>query len=154
MTTGALPMPHGSQLIRYLLVGVCNTVFGYGCYALFTVLLSPLIPYGYVLASVLANLLSITFAFLGYKWLVFKTEGDYFKEWVRCLGVYASSMVLSAAALPFVVVVVRRQTGRDHSAPHIAGAIVLAFSILFSLFGHRHISFGVGKRGPQSAPKP
>jgi putative flippase GtrA len=154
MTTGALPMPHGSQLIRYLVVGVCNTVFGYGCYALFTVLLSPLIPYGYVLASVLANLLSITFAFLGYKWLVFKTEGDYFKEWVRCLGVYAGSMVLSAAALPFVVVVVRRQTGRDHSAPHIAGAIVLAFSILFSFFGHRHISFGVGKRGPQSAFKP
>ena len=152
MTTGALPMPQGSQLIRYLLVGVCNTVFGYGCYALFTVLLSPLIPYGYVLACVLANLLSITFAFLGYKWLVFKTEGDYFKEWVRCLGVYAGSMVLSAAALPFVVVVVRRQTGRDHSAPYIAGAIVLTLSILFSFFGHRHLSFGAGKRGPQSAP--
>jgi|SRR5580658_5910811 putative flippase GtrA len=154
MTTGALPMPHGSQLIRYLVVGLCNTVFGYGCYALFTVLLSPLIPYGYVLACVLANLLSITFAFLGYKWLVFKTEGDYFKEWVRCLGVYAGSMVLSAAALPFVVVVVRRQTGRDHSAPLIAGAIVLAFSIFFSFFGHRHISFGVGRRGPESARKP
>jgi putative flippase GtrA len=154
MTTGALPMPHGSQLIRYLVVGVCNTVFGYGCYALFTVRLSPLIPYGYVLASVLANLLSITFAFLGYKWLVFKTEGDYVKEWVRCLGVYAGSMVLSAAALPFVVMVVRRQTGHDHSAPHIAGAIVLAFSILFSFFGHRRISFGVGKHAPQSAAKP
>ncbi|MGZ4825403.1 MAG: GtrA family protein [Terriglobales bacterium] len=152
MTTGALPMPHGSQLIRYLVVGVCNTVFGYGCYALFTVLLSPLIAYGYVLASVLANLLSITFAFFGYKWFVFKTEGDYLKEWLRCLGVYAGSMVMSAAALPFVVAVVRRQTGPDHSAPYIAGAIVLVFSILFSFFGHRHISFGAGKRGPQSAP--
>jgi putative flippase GtrA len=62
------------------MVGVCNTVFGYGCYALFTVLLSPLIAYGYVLASVLANLSSITFSFLGYKWFVFKTEGDYFKD--------------------------------------------------------------------------
>jgi putative flippase GtrA len=152
MTTDALPMPRGSQLMRYLAVGVCNTVFGYGCYAIFTVLLSPLVAYGYVLASLLANLLSITFAFLGYKWLVFKTEGDYFKEWVRCLGVYACSMVLSAAALPFVVVVVRRQTGRDHSAPYIAGAIVLTLSILFSFFGHRHLSFGAGKRGPQSAP--
>jgi hypothetical protein len=29
MTTGALPMPRGSQLIRYLVVGVCNTVLSY-----------------------------------------------------------------------------------------------------------------------------
>lgn len=152
MTTGALPMPRGPQLIRYLIVGACNTIFGYGCYALFTMLLSPLIAYGYVLAGLLANFFSITFAFLGYKWFVFKTEGNYLKEWARCLGVYAGSMVMSAAALPFVVVVVRHQTGRDHSAPYIAGAIVLMFSILFSFFGHRHISFGAGKRGPQSAP--
>jgi putative flippase GtrA len=151
MTTGVLLLPRGSQLIRYLLVGACNTVFGYGCYALFTVLLRPHVAYEYVLASLLANFLSITFAFLGYKWFVFKTEGNYLKEWLRSLGVYAGSMVLSAAALPFVVAVVRR-TGRDRSAPYIAGAIVLAISILFNFFGHRHISFGAGKRALQSGP--
>jgi len=152
MTTSVLPKPRGPQLLRYLAVGACNTVFGYGCFALFTMLLSPLMAYGYVLAGLLANFLSITFAFLGYKWFVFKTEGNYLKEWVRCLGVYTTSMVLSAAALPFMVAVVRRQTGRDHSAPYIAGAIVLVFSIIFSFFGHRRISFGPGKRTPQSAP--
>jgi putative flippase GtrA len=54
-------------------------------------------------------------------------------------------MVLSTAALPFVVAMVRRQTGRDHSAPYIAGAIVLVFSISFSFFGHRRFSFGLSK---------
>jgi putative flippase GtrA len=150
MATSVPSKPRSPQLLRYLAVGACNTLFGYGCFALFTMLLSPLMAYGYVLASVLANLLSITFAFLGYKWIVFKTEGNYLKEWVRCLGVYATSMVLSAAALPFVVGAVRRQTGRDHSAPYIAGAIVLVLSVSFSFIGHRRFSFGLGKETPQS----
>jgi putative flippase GtrA len=119
---------------------------------LFTLLLSPFLSYGYVLASLLANLFSITFAFFGYKWFVFKTHGNYLKEWIRCVGVYAGSMILSAAALPFVVGVIRRQPGHDRSAPYIAGAIVLVFAIVFSFFGHRHISFANGNRTPQSAP--
>jgi putative flippase GtrA len=119
---------------------------------LFTLLLSPFLSYGYVLASLLANLFSITFAFFGYKWFVFKTHGNYLKEWIRCVGVYAGSMILSAAALPFVVGVIRRQPGHDRSAPYIAGAIVLVFAIVFSFFGHRHISFANGNQTPQSAP--
>lgn len=136
-------------IFRYLAVGACNTIFGYGCFALFTLLLTPVLSYGYVAASILANLFSITFAFLGYKWFVFKTKGNYLKEWLRCLGVYAGGMILSAAALPFVVGVIRRQPGHDRSAPYIAGAIVLVFSIVFSFFGHRHISFADRNQAPQ-----
>lgn len=128
-------------LLRYLAVGACNTIFGYGCFALLTFVLTPVLSYGYVFASLLANLFSITFAFFGYKWFVFNTQGNYLKEWVRCVGVYAGSMILSAAALPFVVGIIRHHSGYDRSAPYIAGAIVLVFSIVFSFFGHRHISF-------------
>jgi len=142
------PMP--TTVFRYLLVGACNTAFGYGCFALFTMLLSPVLAYGYVVASLLSNLVAISFSFLGYKWFVFKTHGNYLKEWIRCLGVYAGSMVLSAAALPFVVAAVRRQTGNAHNAPYIAGALVLMFSVIFSFFGHRHISFGQSKTTPQT----
>jgi putative flippase GtrA len=138
-------------LIRYLIVGACNTVFGYGCFALFTLLLTPLLAYGYVAASLLANLFSITFAFLGYKWFVFRTKGNYLKEWIRCVGVYTGSMILSAASLPFVVALIRRQTSYNRSAPYIAGAVVLVFSVLFSFFGHRHISFADRTRTSQSA---
>lgn len=136
--------------IRYLAVGACNTLFGYGCFALFTFLLTPLVAYGYVAASILANLFAITFSFFGYKWFVFKTKGNYLKEWVRCVGVYSGSMVLSAAALPFVVAFVRHQFGYDRSAPYIAGAMVLVFSVVFSFFGHRHISFAKRDQIPQN----
>jgi putative flippase GtrA len=138
------------MLIRYLMVGACNTLFGYGCFALFTALLTPLVAYGYVLAILLANLVAITFAFFGYKWFVFNTSGNYLKEWIRCLGVYTGSILLSTAALPPMVSIVRRQTGNAHTAPYIAGAIVLVFSVIFSFFGHRRISFG----GSQSKPSP
>jgi putative flippase GtrA len=115
-------------------------------------LLTPLIAYGYVAASLLSNLFAITFSFLGYKWLVFKTRGNYLREWVRCLGVYSGSMLLSAAALPFVVAFVRRQTGNAERAPYIAGALVLVFSVAISFFGHRHISFAPSRDASQGTP--
>ena len=141
MSKHLLSNPHNSQVLRYLAVGVCNTLVGYGCFALFTMALTPLVAYGYVLASLLANLVSITFAFLGYKWFVFKTEGNYLKEWARCVAVYSAGMVLSAAALPFVVALVRHQGASIHNSPYIAGAIVLLSSVMFSFLGHRHFSF-------------
>jgi putative flippase GtrA len=141
---------HAFTVARYLLVGAFNTLFGYGCFAVFTFLLTPLIAYGYVAASLLANLFAITFAFFGYKWFVFKTKGNYLKEWIRCVGVYAGSMILSAAALPVVVGIIRRQFGFERGAPYMAGAIVLVFSVVFSFFGHRHISFADGNQAPQN----
>jgi putative flippase GtrA len=140
-----------ATLLRFVAVGACNTVFGYGCFAFFTMLLMPLVAYGYVAASLLANLVAITFSFLGYKWFVFKTRGHYLKEWIRCVGIYAGSMVLSAAALPVLVPIIRRQTGNARTAPYIGGAIVLVFSVIFSFFGHRHFSFGGSKQSPEVA---
>ncbi|MGA2005371.1 MAG: GtrA family protein [Terriglobales bacterium] len=151
VTTTTQPATSSTMVMRYLAVGACNTAFGYGCFALFTFLLTPLIAYSYVVASLCANLFAITFSFLGYKWFVFRTHGNYLKEWVRCVGVYTGSMLLSAAALPFVVAAVRSQTGNDRTAPYIAGAIVLVFSVFFSFFGHRHISFRGSKPASQSA---
>ena len=58
-------------------------------------------------------------------------------------------MLLSAAALPFVVGMIRRQTSYDRSAPYIAGGMVMVFSVVFSFFGHRHISFATSNQTPQ-----
>lgn len=150
MTTIAQPRIAPTILMRYLAVGAFNTAFGYSCFALFTLLLTPLITYGYIAAILLANLFAITASFLGYKWFVFKTHGDYLKEWIRCLGVYTGSILFSTAALPLLVPVVKAHTGDAHRAPYIAGAIVLVASVIFSFFGHRHFSFGGMKPAPPS----
>lgn len=118
-------------------------------FALLTMFLTPLMANGYIVASLIANVFSITFAFLGYKWFVFRTKGNYLKEWLRCLGVYSVSILFSAATLPLAVALIRRHGGSARTAPYLAGALVLSVSVAFSFFGHRRISFGISNRGPQ-----
>jgi putative flippase GtrA len=129
------------QFGRYLLVGLWNTLFGYGDYALLTAALAPVVPHSYIPASIIAAPLNITVAYLGYKWFVFKTHGNYFREWTRCVMVYGSAMALGVALLPLVVYLVRVTTGLDRSAPYIAGALLMGSAVIYSFLGHRNFSF-------------
>jgi len=129
------------QFARYLVVGLCNTLFGYGTFAAFTALLTPHIPFAYVAASVLSGLLNITFSFLNYKWFIFKTKGNYLREWSRCILVYGGLILLSAAILPVTVFLIRRLTPANQSAPYIAGAIHMAAIAVLGFLGHKNFSF-------------
>ena len=129
------------QFGRYLAVGVCNTVFGYGTYALLTFTLTRVVPHSYIFASIITAPVNITFSYLGYKWFVFKTRGNYLREWTRCFVVYGSSMVLGIILLPPVVVLLRWSSGLDRSAPYIGGAVVMGFGVIYSFLGHKKFSF-------------
>lgn len=129
------------QFGRYLLVGAWNTLFGYGDYAVLTFVLAPVVPHSYIPASIIAAPLNMTVAYLGYKWFVFKTRGNYLREWSRCMVVYGSAMVLGIAVLPLVVFLVRVATGLDRSAPYIAGALLMGFTVVYSFLGHKNFSF-------------
>ena len=129
------------QFGRYLLVGVWNTAFGYGLYAAFTALLSRYVSRSYLPALVLSNLVSITVAFLGYKWFVFKTQGNYVREWLRCASVYSGGLLLALATLPFLVYFFGSVLGYSQQAPYLAGVIQTGVTAILSFFGHRHISF-------------
>jgi len=129
------------QFGRYLLVGAWNTLFGYGSFAFFTAILSPMIPHGYVAASVISSLLNISVSFLGYKWFVFKTKGNYLSEWVRCVGVYSVGILIVVLTLPVLVVIIRHNTRFFAEAPYIAGAFLTAFMAMYSFLGHKKFSF-------------
>ena len=92
-------------------------------------------------ASLLSSLLNITVAYLGYKWFVFKTKGNYLHEWLRCVAVYSTGIILTLIALPILVLVIRRNTHFFVQAPYIAGAILTAVVVFYSFFGHKHFSF-------------
>jgi len=49
----------------------------------------PHIPHAYILAAALSNLFNITFSYLSYKRFIFKTRGNYVREWMKCVAVYA-----------------------------------------------------------------
>jgi putative flippase GtrA len=129
------------QFARYVLVGGFNTVFGYGLFAFLNWSFADLGTYSYMYASFLAGIISISMAFLGYKWFVFRTRGNYLREWIRCIGVYGSSMVIGLIGMPILVPVLRAHMRRPELASYVAGAIMTGVTILFSFFGHKNVSF-------------
>jgi putative flippase GtrA len=140
-----------AQFGRYLLVGLWNTIFGYSSYALLTAALTPRVPHAYVLAAVLSNLFGITIAFLGYKLFIFKTKGNYLREWLRCLLVYSGGIAVGIALLPPTVFVLRHLTRANASAPYIAGALLMGVNVILSFLGHKGFSF---ESSPDAAPVP
>jgi putative flippase GtrA len=139
------------QFARYVLVGGFNTVFGYGLFALLNWGLSRVMPYGYLAATLLANLIAITVAFLGYKWIVFRTRGNYLQEWLRCMGVYGTSMAIGFASMAILVPIARRHMQHPREASYVVGAFLTLAMVFLSFLGHKNISFRGDRSGEISA---
>jgi putative flippase GtrA len=139
------------QFLRYLLVGVWNTAFGYATFVLFVFLLSRRWPrYGYIPGGLLSSVLSITVAFFAYKWLIFKTHGDYLKEWLRCVVVYSSNIAIGLVVLPILVFLLRHMTTIDQKAPYVGAALMTGFNAIYNFLGHKKFSF---RSAPQAQPE-
>jgi putative flippase GtrA len=135
-----------AQVVRYLAVGVWNTLFGYSCFVACTWLITRLAPSHPSLAAsaatVLANIISITVSFLGYKLFVFRSKGSFWVEYARSFLVYLPTMALSAFAVaPLTTALRHGLTTQAQRAPYIAGALVTVFTVVASFFGHKYISF-------------
>src|SRR5260370_28884438 len=153
------PAPHGlfaslrkllppAQVIRYLLVGVWNTVFAYLLYSGFVFLYGRFLPHRYlpltvVIASASAKPIGITMSFLCYKHFVFRTHGNYLREWFRCFAVYGVGMLPELIALPILTQLFLRFTLTHGPAPYLAGAVITVFTATLSYFGHKKFSFRI-----------
>lgn len=140
LATLSIHIPPG-QFTRYLLVGFWNTVFGFGSFAVLTAVLNPVVAHSYMIASVVAGLLNITVSYLGYKWFVFKTKGNYLREWTRCVAVYGGGILIAVLLLPLLVLIIRRETRFVAAAPYLAGALLTGFTVVYSFLGHKKFSF-------------
>ena len=140
------------QFLRYLAIGGWNTVFGYSCFFLMNRWLSTLIhAYPYIVAGLASSLINISVAFLGYKWFVFRTRGNYLREWLRTLTIYSGSILFSTLALAPLVGLIRHTTRYQTEAHYIAAAILAIFTVIGSFLGHRHFSF---RKTPSSSDEP
>jgi putative flippase GtrA len=129
------------QFRRYLIVGGFNTLFGYSCFALLTMVMSPSWRYAYILAGVISSIINITVSFLNYKWFIFKTKGNYFREWTRCVAVYSGGILAVASLLPACVFLLRHLTPIYSAAPYVAAAILMIINVVASFIGHKKFSF-------------
>jgi putative flippase GtrA len=169
------------QFVRYVCVGVFNTFFGYINFAVILALLNTALPIRWlyltvVLASILSVPLSITVSYLSYKFLVFRTEGNYLGEWFRCFAVYGTGMIPGLVALSGLTrflqlmihshatslhivlnAVERHLSGRPLAllqhiatgkamAGYIAGALLMGTTTIYGFVGHRTFTFRPKKR--------
>ncbi|HEY1580734.1 MAG TPA: GtrA family protein [Terracidiphilus sp.] len=130
-----------SQFMRYSVVGVFNTLFGYLVFALFNLLMVGLGRYSYLLASISSSVVTISVAFFLYKWFVFRTRGNYLIELIRCFGIYGTSVLIGLAGLAILVPFLQHHLKRPEHAAYFAGAIMTGLTVLFSFLGHKNISF-------------
>jgi len=166
----------GGQFLRYLCVGVFNTLFGYCTFAVALYFLNLGLPQRLlyltvILASVIATPLNITVAYFGYKFFVFRTNGNYLREWLKCFAVYGSAMIPALFALSVLTGLLQGLFHR-HAAPlhaalaateahfhghslallqhvatgkamagYVAGALVVGFSTVYSFIGHKKVTF-------------
>jgi putative flippase GtrA len=133
------------QLLRYLVVGAWNTLFGYGCFFLILRVFLHLLPAQPALSAsmayVFATIINVTVSFLGYKWFVFRTRGNYLREYRRSLLVYLPSLVVNAVAIAPLTALLRLTPHLKTQAPYVAGAVLACFTVITTFFGHKHISF-------------
>jgi len=144
--------------IRYLFAGACNSVFGICNVLAMTRLFVALVPsqpklMGTV-AMLVASFISIAFSFLTYKWFVFKTRGNYFREYLRSLLVYLPSTAINTLAVaPLSIALnsanapIERLTGIHGGSIYLATVLLVGMTFILSFFGHKHISF----RSPNNA---
>jgi len=122
------------EKIRYLVAGAYNTIFGFLSFALLYLFFGKIIHY--MILFFISNIIGITNAYISYKFFVFRTRGNYLKEYLRFYIVYGFSMLFGFFLLPFSVEVLR-------VSPLIAQGIIIIITILISYIGHKNFSFGV-----------
>ncbi len=125
-----------SEIIRYLGVGGWNTLFGMGAYATIYKLWGTLENYLWV--SVVTNILAITNAYLCYKFIVFRTRGNYLREYLKCYAVYGVCALLGM----FLLFILVSWLGLN---PVLGNIATTALTVVFSYIGHKYFSFRRGK---------
>jgi putative flippase GtrA len=119
------------EKLRYLGVSAWNYVFGNVVY------IAGVTVFGkgsYLWMLVPANILGITNNFLGFKFLVFRTRGNYLREYLRMYVVYWPMILAQAFALPVLVRWL-------HLDPRIANPLWGVIAFVAAYFLHRVFTF-------------
>lgn len=118
--------------ISYLVVGAWNTAFGYAATVGILYLLrgSSHITVNAMLASVVC----ISMSFITYKIFVFKTKGQWIREYLKCYVVYGGTSLLGIVGLWWFVDVL--------SIPiWLSQLILMTFSVVVGFIGHSTFTF-------------
>jgi putative flippase GtrA len=126
--------------VRFVLVGVWNTVFGYAVFVGLDFLFTPFFEKrytAYMLAAVLMNILAILNAYIFHKFVTFRSPLRglaIITEFMRFFSVYLFSIFLGLVLLPVFVELF-------HLDPKISAALLIPITTIISYLGHSRFSF-------------
>ena len=121
-----------NEKIRYLLVGGYNTAFGYILFVLLLIIFNSRAHY--LILLIISHVVSVTNAFLAYKFLVFKTQEPWLPEFFKFNMVYLGTLLINLIALPIMVNLLTIR-------PIVAQAWFVVITVLISYLGHKRFSF-------------
>jgi putative flippase GtrA len=126
--------------VRFVLVGIWNTIFGYGMFYLLDNLFSSMFVKdyaAYMSAMLVSNVVSIINAFIFHKYITFRSGVGgimILVEFFRFCLTNSVTLCLSLALMPVFVEVFRMNT-------KAAAALVIMVCTVFSYLGHSRFSF-------------
>lgn len=97
----ALANLYGREIIRFGLIGVVNTAFGYGLFVALQLSLGRFVQYTIVQA--ISNLIAIVEAYWLQRWLVFRHKGRWWAGLVKFASVYAGAFFFSLGFVALLV---------------------------------------------------
>jgi putative flippase GtrA len=124
-------------------VGGWNTAFGYAVWALLQYLLGDYLPYLVIL--LLAWPINVLNAYIGYRYIVFRSRGPVLKEFPRFSLVYVVALVANLVLLPVAVRVLP-------CSIYVDQALFIGVVFICSYLGHKYFSFRGASGGRGTRP--
>lgn len=126
--------------VRFVVVGIWNTIFGYLAFICLDTLGSALFSkryFAYMTAMLLSNVIAIINAFVLHKYVTFKSAAggrQIFIELLKFCTTYLLTFSLSIILLPLLVEIAK-------TPPKIAAGFVVIICTIISYLGHSRFSF-------------
>lgn len=121
------------EQLLYLVVGGWNTLFGYLVWAVLQYLLNDRLHY--LAIVVLAWPFAVLNAYLGYRYVVFRSRGSVLRELPRFSVVYFLMLVVNLALLPVALQVLPFNI-------YVVEALFTAVVVVLTYVSHKYYSFG------------
>lgn len=135
---GGMSLPPGwflrvvrDQRVAFLIVGAINTVVGYACFAGFLAIVG---QRHYLIALACAHVVGVLFAFVLYRFAVFRVRGHLLSDLWRFETVYLSALAVNFVLLPLLVEI-------GHLPVLLAQALIVFVTSVMSWVGHKNYSF-------------
>lgn len=122
------------RFIKFIFVGILNTIIGYGTYSLLVFL-----KINYIIANTISTIIGIICSYLLNKKITFNDTKTTKNTPIKFISVYILSYIIGTINLTIIV-------NKCNANEYIAGFINLFITTFISWFGHKYFSFKERKK--------